>query len=290
MKFVKFKRLDIRSMMVGALSVAVVFLLMSQKADKDLITCRDLQIVDASGTIIATLGQHGDGGVLKTFNTDGLETAFFGTTNDGDGNIVISNSASEQRIILGTDAMGYGQLTTYGANNHRLGFFGNGYLYTFNSSGKRTAYLGLTGEVGSGQLIIYDALGGQNVVLGHQALAIFNLEGKQTVALGSNTETGGGQLRTSSKDGSITGSFEEGTLSTFNKDGNKTVSLGTKITTGNGQIWTYRADGKRASYTGRGFMYFYNNLEKETAFLGTAANETGRIQLTANDGTIVFEK
>ncbi len=71
-----------------------------------------------------TVTDDGSGGVIRTYNADGKETAYLGTGKDGFGFIRTFNADGIQTSYLGTAEGGFGFLSTYNKHEVKTGYFG----------------------------------------------------------------------------------------------------------------------------------------------------------------------
>ncbi len=131
------KILDIRSVLIGVLCTALVFVLIGAKSqDKNLgdITVNSIRVVNNDGKIVAALDADEDGGRLDILNNDGKIVAALDADEDG-GRLDILNN--DGKIVAALDADEDG-----------------GRIDILNNDGKVVAGL-VTGE-GGGKLDIYN--------------------------------------------------------------------------------------------------------------------------------------
>ena len=115
-----------------------------------------------------TVLDDGNGGFIKTFNTDGKLTVYLGTGEGGLGILKTFNTDGKETVYLGTGEGGLGSLSTSNGDGKETAYLGtsnegsgwlvvsnDGSIETLNAEGKKTAYLG-TGEGGAGYLSTYN--------------------------------------------------------------------------------------------------------------------------------------
>ena len=126
------KNIDIKSVIIGVLGTILVFVSIGAKSQYEHlsdIVCNSITVLD-----------DGTGGYIKISNSDGKQTSYLGTAENGDGFLSTFNSDGKKTTFLGTAKEG-----------------GFGFLTTFND-GKETTYLG-TSEGGSGILETFNKHG-----------------------------------------------------------------------------------------------------------------------------------
>ncbi len=126
------KSIDIKSVIIGVLGTILVFVSIGAKSQYEHlsdIVCNSITVLD-----------DGTGGYIKISNSDGKQTSYLGTAENGDGFLTTFNSDGKKTTFLGTAKEG-----------------GFGFLTTFND-GKQTTYLG-TSEGGSGILETFNKHG-----------------------------------------------------------------------------------------------------------------------------------
>ena len=126
------KSIDIKSVIIGVLGTILVFVSIGAKSQYEHlsdIVCNSITVLD-----------DGTGGYIKISNSDGKQTSYLGTAENGDGFLSTFNSDGKKTTFLGTAKEG-----------------GFGFLTTFND-GKQTTYLG-TSEGGSGILETFNKHG-----------------------------------------------------------------------------------------------------------------------------------
>ena len=126
------KIIDIKSVIIGVLGTILVFVSIGAKSQYEHlsdIVCNSITVLD-----------DGTGGYIKISNSDGKQTSYLGTAENGDGFLTTFNSDGKKTTFLGTAKEG-----------------GFGFLTTFND-GKQTTYLG-TSEGGSGILETFNKHG-----------------------------------------------------------------------------------------------------------------------------------
>ena len=94
-----------------------------------------------------TVLDDGTGGYIKISNSDGKQTSYLGTAENGDGFLTTFNSDGKKTTFLGTAKEGgFGFLTTFndGKETTYLGTSegGSGILETFNKHGVMVGYFG----------------------------------------------------------------------------------------------------------------------------------------------------
>ena len=149
------KSIDIKSVIIGVLGTILVFVSIGAKSQYEHlsdIVCNSITVLD-----------NGTGGYIKISNSDGKQTSYLGTAENGDGFLSTSNSDGKQTSYLGTAENGDGFLTTFSSDGKKTTFLGTakeggfGFLTTFND-GKETTFLG-TSEGGSGILETFNKHG-----------------------------------------------------------------------------------------------------------------------------------
>ena len=149
------KIIDIKSVIIGVLGTILVFVSIGAKSQYEHlsdIVCNSITVLD-----------NGTGGYIKISNSDGKQTSYLGTAENGDGFLSTSNSDGKQTSYLGTAENGDGFLTTFSSDGKKTTFLGTakeggfGFLTTFND-GKETTFLG-TSEGGSGILETFNKHG-----------------------------------------------------------------------------------------------------------------------------------
>ena len=126
------KSIDIKSVIIGVLGTILVFVSIGAKSQYEHlsdIVCNSITVLD-----------DGTGGYIKISNSEGKQTSYLGTAENGDGFLTTFNSNGKKTTFLGTAKEG-----------------GFGFLTTFND-GKETTYLG-TSEGGSGILETFNKHG-----------------------------------------------------------------------------------------------------------------------------------
>ena len=129
------KKLDIRSILIGVLCTALVFVLIGAKSQNENlgdIVVNSIKVLD-----------DGTGGFLSTYNADGIKTSYLGTAEEGtgllkvmnEGNIKTYNADGIKTSYLGTAVEGSGKLQTYNKHEVLVGYFGS------NTDGDGTAVL-----------------------------------------------------------------------------------------------------------------------------------------------------
>ena len=149
------KNIDIKSVIIGVLGTILVFVSIGAKSQYEHlsdIVCNSITVLD-----------NGTGGYIKISNSDGKQTSYLGTAENGDGFLTTSNSDGKQTSYLGTAENGDGFLTTFNSDGKKTTFLGTakeggfGFLTTFND-GKETTFLG-TSKGGSGILETFNKYG-----------------------------------------------------------------------------------------------------------------------------------
>ena len=157
------KKLDIRSILIGVLCTALVFVLIGAKSQNENlgdIVVNSIKVLD-----------DGTGGFLKTYNADGIQTSYLGTGEEGigflkvmnEGNITTYNADGIQTSYLGTGEGGIGFISTYNADGIKTSYLGTGdagigFLKTFNKHGVSVGYFG-SNTNGNGIAVLYDRYG-----------------------------------------------------------------------------------------------------------------------------------
>ena len=133
------KSIDIKSVIIGVLGTILVFVSIGAKSQYEHlsdIVCNSITVLD-----------DGTGGYIKISNSDGKQTSYLGTAENGDGFLTTFNSEGKKTTFLGTAKEGgFGFLTTFndGKETTYLGTSegGSGILETFNKHGVMVGYFG----------------------------------------------------------------------------------------------------------------------------------------------------
>ena len=133
------KSIDIKSVIIGVLGTILVFVSIGAKSQYEHlsdIVCNSITVLD-----------NGTGGYIKISNSDGKQTSYLGTGENGDGFLTTFNSDGKKTTFLGTAKEGgFGFLTTFndGKETTFLGTSegGSGILETFNKHGVMVGYFG----------------------------------------------------------------------------------------------------------------------------------------------------
>ena len=133
------KNIEIKSVIIGVLGTILVFVSIGAKSQYEHlsdIVCNSITVLD-----------NGTGGYIKISNSDGKQTSYLGTGENGDGFLSTSNSDGKKTTFLGTaKECGFGFLTTFndGKETTFLGTSegGSGILETFNKHGVMVGYFG----------------------------------------------------------------------------------------------------------------------------------------------------
>jgi len=133
------KIIDIKSVIIGVLGTILVFVSIGAKSQYEHlsdIVCNSITVLD-----------DGTGGYIKISNSDGKQTSYLGTAENGDGFLTTFNSDGKKTTFLGTAKEGgFGFLTTFndGKETTFLGTSegGSGILETFNKHGVMVGYFG----------------------------------------------------------------------------------------------------------------------------------------------------
>ena len=133
------KNIDIKSVIIGVLGTILVFVSIGAKSQYEHlsdIVCNSITVLD-----------NGTGGYIKISNSDGKQTSYLGTAENGDGFLTTFNSDGKKTTFLGTAKEGgFGFLTTFndGKETTFLGTSegGSGILETFNKHGVMVGYFG----------------------------------------------------------------------------------------------------------------------------------------------------
>lgn len=133
------KIIDIKSVIIGVLGTILVFVSIGAKSQYEHlsdIVCNSITVLD-----------NGTGGYIKISNSDGKQTSYLGTAENGDGFLTTFNSDGKKTTFLGTAKEGgFGFLTTFneGKETTFLGTSegGSGILETFNKHGVMVGYFG----------------------------------------------------------------------------------------------------------------------------------------------------
>ena len=133
------KNIDIKSVIIGVLGTILAFVSIGAKSQYEHlsdIVCNSITVLD-----------NGTGGYIKISNSDGKQTSYLGTAENGDGFLTTFNSDGKKTTFLGTAKEGgFGFLTTFndGKETTFLGTSegGSGILETFNKHGVMVGYFG----------------------------------------------------------------------------------------------------------------------------------------------------
>ena len=133
------KSIDMKSVIIGVLGTILVFVSIGAKSQYEHlsdIVCNSITVLD-----------DGTGGYIKISNSDGKQTSYLGTAENGDGFLTTFNSDGKKTTFLGTAKEGgFGFLTTFndGKQTTFLGTSegGSGILETFNKHGVMVGYFG----------------------------------------------------------------------------------------------------------------------------------------------------
>ena len=144
------KSIDIKSVIIGVLGTILVFVSIGAKSQYEHlsdIVCNSITVLD-----------NGTGGYIKISNSDGKQTSYLGTAENGDGFLSTFNSDGKKTTFLGTAKEGgFGFLTTFndGKETTFLGTSegGSGILETFNKHGVMVGYFGSNWRL---QIILID--------------------------------------------------------------------------------------------------------------------------------------
>ena len=134
------KKLDIKSVLIGVLATALVFVLIRAKSQSENlghIVVNSIKVLD-----------DGTGGFLSTYNADGIKTSYLGTAEEGIGLLKVMNE---------------GNIKTYNADGIQTSYLGTaeggiGFLKTFNKHGVSVGYFG-SNTNGNGIAVLYDRYG-----------------------------------------------------------------------------------------------------------------------------------
>ncbi len=146
----------IKGTLTGASLVLCFFMFISAKSQsKNLgdITVNSITVLD-----------DGTGGMIKTFNADGKQTAYLGTSVSGGGLLGTFNAEGKMTANLATDEGGVGSLRTFNADGKETAYFGTGkggdggFLRTFNKHEVETGYFG-TNKDNDGTALLFDRYG-----------------------------------------------------------------------------------------------------------------------------------
>ena len=121
------KKLDIKSVLIGVLATALVFVLIGATSpNKNLgdIVVNSINVLDENGNSVVWLNADEEGGMIGVRNTDGKTVIGLGGAEDG-GMLLISNSDGKTVAGLGVDGAGGGALKTFNTHNKGVGYFGS---------------------------------------------------------------------------------------------------------------------------------------------------------------------
>ena len=99
------KKLDIRSILIGVLCTALVFVLIGAKSQNENlgdIVVNSIKVLD-----------DGTGGFLSTYNADGIQTSYLGTAPDGSGKLLTYNKHEVMVGYFGSNTDGDGIAVLY---------------------------------------------------------------------------------------------------------------------------------------------------------------------------------
>lgn len=137
MKFLKFKTVDVKSIIIGALSATLIFVIMGNTNSYDDITCKSLTVVNSDGEGIIYLQKGDKGGYVVTYNNSGKLTTYIGTNTEAAGHMKTFNAYGDESCFIGTNTSDAGQ------------------MQAFNAGGTNTVYCG-TASDGGGMLRLKD--------------------------------------------------------------------------------------------------------------------------------------
>ena len=144
-----------KGILTGVSLILCFFMFVSAKSQsKNLgdITVNSITVVD-----------DGTGGYIQTFNADGKDTAYLGTSEVGGGILQTFNTDGTQTTYLGTSINGVGFIKTINRDGKQTAYLGTGkegfgFLQTFNKNGVETGYFG-TNINNDGMALLLDRYG-----------------------------------------------------------------------------------------------------------------------------------
>ena len=148
-------------LITGALlAVSAMMFMGSQNKNLGDITVNSITVLD-----------DGYGGFIKTYNTDGKQTVYLGTSTEGFGFLKTSDADGKQTVYLGTAEQGFGFLSTSNADGKQTVYLGTssdnsghltlhngGTVETYNEHELRTGYFG-TNIDNDGVAVLFDRYG-----------------------------------------------------------------------------------------------------------------------------------
>ena len=133
---------DIKIFIIGFLSAICIFFMMGQsEGNLGHIEVRSISVKNSNGVETAWIGSSTEGvGFLETYNASGKKTVYLGSGENGIGFMRTFNKEGTMTTYLGT------------------GIGGFGFLQTFNSYEQGTSYIG-TSKYNQGMVLINDKYG-----------------------------------------------------------------------------------------------------------------------------------
>jgi|TARA_B100000315_G_scaffold211935_1_gene209024 hypothetical protein len=261
------KKLDIRSVLIGVLCTALVFVLIgakSQSGNLGDIVVNSITVLDENGNIVGQFSSIENSGVIALNKAGNLISLLL--TSGGGGQIMTKDSQGDKTTcVLGSNSSGdKGSLFVYGSKNKRG--------------------IELTGDLG---IALFDpeenlaCIIEANQINGGR-IATFNSNKKYTTIVGTSKDGFGG-------------------VTTFNTDGELLTYQGrTGKNNYGGQFVTYSFNGKvtsslGAGINGEGYLLVSNNGsiitensdDKQTTFLGTDEGDGGILKTFNKHGVFV---
>jgi len=150
---------------LGAITADSITLISDGELGGTIIFGGGIGFFNTDGTrTLAIANSDNGGGMIRTFNADGVLLTYLGTGADGGGGILSTyDENGKEMVYLGTGIEGGGYLKTYDENGKEMAYLGTsieggGYLNTYNKLGVKTGYFGTNAE-DDGMAILFDRYG-----------------------------------------------------------------------------------------------------------------------------------
>ncbi len=267
------KKIDPKSLIIGMLSMLLLIVIVGASpigATYENLFVKQISIVDDDGNVVGVLTD----GFLRTYNSDGKVTGYFGTDQGGSGVVMTYNIDEKVSVYAGTGTQNAGMLITYNGNGKESGYFGTdnketGMLRTKDRDGNITTELGSVDGDRNGYLNLYKVPEGSLTGRIYAGLfSAYNQSGDTVAVFGINSNKGG-------------------ELKTWNKDDQISSYIGT-VVDGSGlvQINSPAGDTSAIIYSGAGgaAMNIYNKDSKFIGFIGSDESANGEMYLANTNG------
>ncbi len=193
MKNQNFQKLDIKSLIIGMLTVLLAFSFFGNSKspmEENTIKAKTIIITDDNGNGAIELSASNSGGVIKVFNSAGKITGALGTNESGNGQFLILDKNEKPMAFVGTAKDNTGLVRTFYKGKKISTELGKGFLYTFNTKSKVTGYFGTSGS-NNGIMKTFDQNGSQDSFIGNSYMRFYNDAGQVTCYLGTAEDEGG---------------------------------------------------------------------------------------------------